>query len=101
MLKRKIKQKFMLASIKAALEFLFLLSFSLIGRFSQVYVHVKGGFWNSFKNHSYEKFFWISKWFQRSNLNTFLPKEEAKKLETISDHIASTDEIFKTWKKYV
>jgi hypothetical protein len=37
MLKRKINKNFLLASIKAALEILFRLSFSLIGQFSQVY----------------------------------------------------------------
>jgi hypothetical protein len=51
MLKRKINKKYLLASIKALLEFLFRLSFSLIGGFSQVYVNVKGGFRNRFKNH--------------------------------------------------
>jgi hypothetical protein len=43
----------------------------------------------------------ISKLIQRSNLVTFLFKKAAKKIETISDHIACTDKILKTLKKYV
>ncbi len=68
MLKRKINKKFLLASIKAALV-----------DFSQVYVHVKGGFRNSFKNHSVTgSFFELVSDFKEATLLPFSPKKTSK-----------------------
>jgi hypothetical protein len=49
----------------------------------------------------YYRDFYISdfKEANRSNIFTFLPKNAAKQLETMSDHIESTDRIFKNQKK--
>jgi hypothetical protein len=84
MLKRKINKKFLLASVKAALEFLFRLPFSLIGRFSQVYVHAKGGFRNSFENHRVTgSFFELVSDLKEANYSNYLsPQRRSQKIRS-------------------